>query len=74
MVSSVPQNCFVTNPRLTGGIFRRPLGHFPFAFSRVLQAGGWSRTLWADLNEKASSLPAVPVNDGVAVAPVHLVY
>jgi hypothetical protein len=26
------------------------------------------------LNEKAVRLPAVPVYDGVAVAPVHLVY
>jgi hypothetical protein len=53
MVSSAPRNCFVMNPRLTGSIFRRPLGHFPFAFGPVLQAGGWPRTLWADLNEEA---------------------
>jgi hypothetical protein len=39
MVSSVPQNCFVMNRRLTGSTFRRPPGHFPCAFSPVLQAG-----------------------------------
>ena len=53
MVSSVPRNCFVMNLRLTGSIFRRPPGHFPFAFGPVLQASGWPRTLWAELNEKA---------------------